>query len=400
MPNADAPTDLISAAALQLTLDQRLEARGVIVGRLIDLVSWPSSRIPAFERQLAADILVGLIRSSGADLRARCANGLAGIVDAPKNLLRYLARDDIQVSRTLLEAGLGFDDSDLVATIRAGVSAHWNAIAKRKQVSEVVADALLQTNDTSAVEALLINPGARLSAVGVDLAVARSRSVPGLIAPLLQRPELRPSQALVLFWWSDAPARAQILRRFAVERSVLIAELSGIFALAAQEAWADAESRKALQLIERRQRNRSAAERSPYGSLEGAIAAAAQAVDEATMLEIAHLCGVKPATARQIFSDPGGEPIAVLAKATGLKRPALGQLWRALGRPVTDAERLDTPYGRTMQAYESLSAAKAQTVLRYWNWSFTADAGAPAHEPDAFDEFSTARRNAALLARV
>src|SRR5215470_17600166 len=51
-------------------------ARNAIVQRLTEIVSWPESRIPAYERQLAADILVGLLRTSGMALRRRCANGL------------------------------------------------------------------------------------------------------------------------------------------------------------------------------------------------------------------------------------------------------------------------------------------------------------------------------------
>ena len=90
---------------------------------------------------------------------------------------------------------------------------------------------------------------------------------------LVARAELRPTQALVLFWWANFDARLHILRRFAVDRSVLIQELGEVFALAAAEGWSDADTRKTLQVIERRQRNRAAAAQSPYGSLEGALAA-------------------------------------------------------------------------------------------------------------------------------
>ena len=75
-------------------------ARIAIIQRLCEIVSWPESRIPAYERQLAADILVGLLRTSNVDLRRRCADGLVRINDAPKALLRYLARDEISVAQS------------------------------------------------------------------------------------------------------------------------------------------------------------------------------------------------------------------------------------------------------------------------------------------------------------
>jgi uncharacterized protein (DUF2336 family) len=385
---------------LELKVVHEPRARTALVQRLAEIVSWPESRLPTHERQLAADILVGLLRTSNVELRRRCALGLVRINDAPKTLLRYLARDEISVALPLLEGGAGFDESDLIATVRAGVSAHWMAIARRRGLSEPVTDALLQTGDTSVIEAVLRNQNARLSTQGVDLVVSRSRQAPGLPTLLVGRAELRATQALVLFWWAGFEARLHILRRFAVDRNVLLQELGDVFAMAAAEGWSDPDTRKTLQVIERRQRNRAAAAQSPYGSLDGALAAAeSQGVDRALLSEIAHLSGIKPTTAAQVFADPGGEAIGVFCKSVGLKRPSLLALWRALRRPHGDPDRIDNPLGRTAYVFDTLATAKAQTVLRYWNWSFTADAAnierVSIQDPDL--ELRLARRNAALL---
>lgn len=391
---ADAPTPL------ELSEAHQPRARTALVERLCDVVAWPESRIPAHERQLAADVLVGLLRTSNVELRRRCAVGMVRINDAPKTLLRYLARDEISVAEQLLEHGLGFDDSDLIATIRAGVAAHWLAIARRRSINEPVSDALLATGDVAVVEAVLRNQNAKLSTQGVDLAIARSRVAPPLAQFIVGRPELRPSQALILFWWANFQARQHILRRFAVDRNVLLQELGDVFAVAAAEGWSDPDARKTLQVIERRQRNRAAAARSPFGSLEGALAAAAEhGLDRTNVNEIAHLSGIKPTTAKQVFADPSGEAIGVYCKAVGLKRPSLLLLWKALARPPGDPDKIDSSLGRTVYVFDSLATAKAQSVLRYWNWSFTADAMNIEHvtleDPDL--ELRLARRNAALL---
>ncbi|MEZ5995997.1 MAG: DUF2336 domain-containing protein [Hyphomonadaceae bacterium] len=385
--------------ALELTAEHVPRARTELVERLCDIVSWPETRLPAYERQLAADILVGLLRTSNAELRSRCAQGVARIHDAPKALLRYLARDEIGVARTLLEEGIGFDDSDLIATIGAGIVWHWQTIAKRRNLSEPVTDALLKTGDLSVVETVLANRTSRLSTYGVDVAVARSRQSKVLPPLLVSRPELKPTQALVLFWWASFEARVQILRRFAVDRQVLIQELSDVFKAAAAEGWADADTRKTLQVIERRQRNRAAAAQSPYGSLEGALVAAENGLNRGLIHEIAHLSGVKPTTALQVFGDAGGEAIGVFCKAVGLKRPALIALWGALRRPGGNVDATDNALGRCVYVFDTLATAKAQTVLRYWNWSFTADAIGIEDISFADDDSgaSIARRNAALL---
>jgi uncharacterized protein (DUF2336 family) len=384
---------------LELNEPHAPRAKAALTLRLCEIVSWPESRIPSYERQLAADVLLGLLRTSNVEIRRRCAEGMIRISDAPKPLLRYLARDEIRVADELLQNGLGFDDSDLISVVRSGITPHWQAIAKRKNLTESVTDALLASGDATVTEAVLRNQGARLSSHGVDLAVARSRQAPALASLIVTRMELRPTQALVLFWWAPFEARVHILRRFAVDRSTLIAELGDVFKLAAEEHWADADARKALQVIERRQRNRAAAAQSVHGSLEGAIALAeASGVDRSLAHEIAHLSGIKPTTAAQIFSDTGGEAIGVYCKSVGLRKPMMLALWRALRRPSGDPESTDNPLGRAMYIFDTLATAKAQTVLRYWNWSFTADA---ANLEAVMDELtldmSVARRNASLL---
>jgi hypothetical protein len=74
-------------------------------------------------------------------------------------------------------------------------------------------------------------------------------------------------------------------------------------------------------------------------------------------------------------------------------------LWRALRRPNGDPDTADNPLGRAVYVFDTLATAKAQTVLRYWNWSFTADAVGIEQMTydDSVLELSLARRNAALL---
>jgi uncharacterized protein (DUF2336 family) len=175
-----------------------------------------------------------------------------------------------------------------------------------------------------------------------------------------------------MFWWADAEDRRRILQRFAVERITLLEAAQDIFARAAGEGWRDPLVRKTLQFIERRQRNRDAAARSPYGSLEGAVEALDhQLPSRELFVEISFLAGIKPMCGAQILSDGGGESIAVLCKATGLKRKHFRQLWRGLRRPLVDDHDMSDPWGRSVLVYDTISTNKAQTVLRYWNWALT-----------------------------
>jgi uncharacterized protein (DUF2336 family) len=179
-----------------------------------------------------------------------------------------------------------------------------------------------------------------------------------------------------------------------------------VFPLAAQEGWNDPLARKALQFIERRQRNRAAIEKSPYASLEEAVAAAAPGLTREIAEEISYLSGLKPMTGAKIFTDPGGEPLAVLCKATGLPRAAVRALWRGLRRPETDADGAVSPaLERVMVTYDMVAVDRAQTVLRYWNWALSS-ALTPAllraireGDDQAVDEYSLPQKAAMLALR-
>jgi uncharacterized protein (DUF2336 family) len=207
-----------------------------------------------------------------------------------------------------------------------------------------------------------------------------------------------------MFWWADAEARRTILQRFAVSREILQDAVGDVFALASAEGWQDPLSRKALQFIERRQRNRAAIAKSPYDSLDEAVAAGESGLTREICEEISYLSGLKPMTGAKIFTDPGGEPLAILCKATGLPRAALRSLWRGLRRQEVDRSgAIDHALERVLRVYDAIAVDRAQTVLRYWNWSLTS-ALTPAllkaiREGDeaAVDEYSAPQR-AAMLA--
>ena len=212
---------------------------------------------------------------------------------------------------------------------------------------------------------------------------------------------------MAMFWWADRDTRRTILQRHAADRSEMVGMCADVFAIAAQEGWSDPVARKTLQLIERRQRNRAAIEKSPYDSLEHAVEVAAQdGMTPELVQEIGYLAGIKPVTGAKILTDHGGEGIAVLCKATGLKRPYLEHFWRALRYPLTGQDgEPHMLFVSLQETYDLLTVAKAQTTLRYWNWSLSSAFAAAGNQQsgligeEANDEtmFSTSRRTASLV---
>ena len=379
-------------------------ARRALLKRLADVVSLPGSRVNAFERAVVGDLLVEMLREAEPSERLRVGKRLASLSEIPDSLSRLLLRDTSGAAEFLLEECNAFSDSDLIACALDAGHSQRLAMAGRRNLSEAITDALVSHLEPAVLDRLLRNKDARLSQMAIEELVTVSREAVSLIDPLLKRAELRPSSAYVMFWWCATEQRRIILSRFAVSREVLQELVDDVFAMAAEEGWRDPLARKALQFIERRQRNRAAIEKSPYDSLDHAVEVAASGLTRDLASEISFLAGIKPMTGAKIFTDMGGEPIAVLCKATGLPKDCVRQLWRGMRRSeIDDAGQPDARLAEVLITYDMIAVDRAQTVLRYWNWALSS-ALTPQlmrairdGDEEAIDEYSVPQR-AAMLA--
>lgn len=356
---------MANAEPIELKEPVTLRTRAILARRLADIVGLPSSRVTPRERWIVGDLLYDVLRSSDVELRKRCARRIATLQDAPHRLLRSLACDAFEVAEPILETCLALTDFDMLEIARAGTLQHRLALAKRERISETVAAALAAYGEPPVVERLLRNRTAHLAAPTVDHLVGAALDEPRYASFIIRREELRPAQAFRLFWSCEHVDRFQILDRFAVDRTILIEAVEDIFPMAAADGWDDPMVTRILRYIDRRQRNRAAADESPYGSLEGAIdVMALEGPRPELVSEITTLAAIDRRLLLRMIDDMGGEPLAVLCKATGLKFPSFLGFWRGLGRPeqgdVVDQAR---------KVYDTLSVEKAQTVLRYWNLS-------------------------------
>jgi uncharacterized protein (DUF2336 family) len=361
-------------------------ARRQLLDRLCEVVAWPATRIPVHERDLAADLLIGILPSSELPARIRLSQRLALLSEAPKALQRYLCQDHLDVAAPLLTHGLGMDDADLVDALRPDRIGHALAVASRRRLAPLVCEALVRLGEVVVTKAVLANPTATLSMAALDVALSQSRSDADMPLLLAARAELRPSQALAMFWWATGSARVAILRRFAVDRAVLIGELGDVFLTAAAERWGDAEARQALLLIERRQRTRTDS-RGEKAQLEVPIARLAQnGFDPVWIAEVAHQTSLRAVTAVKIFKDAGGEALAVFAKASSLKRAQLEALWQGLHPNDAFTPEAQAKKERLLMVFDTLSIAKAQGVLRVWNWGVgaAAEPATPTPRPVVF----------------
>ncbi|WP_233354555.1 DUF2336 domain-containing protein [Woodsholea maritima] len=342
-------------------------ARTLLARRLADIVCLPSSRVTPPERWVVADVLDEVLRQSDESLRRKVADRLAEQKAAPLRLLRRLACDVFEVAEPILERSLSLTDFDMMEVARTGEVRHRLSLARRLKVTQPVSAALVLAGEPQVLEALLRNTGAQLAAQTMDHLVQMVMEHHVLAHLLIQRPEMRPNQAFSLFWDCDHELRRMILDRFAVGREILQDAAEDVFPRAAREPFPDPLIQRALAYIDRRQRDRQASSLSPWGSLEGVIEAAErQGLEEMLCEEAAKLANIQRSLFDRMCEDFGGEPLAVLCKATGLSRDHLVLLLRAAWKGLREDQM-----HFAIRVYDTLSVDKAQTVLRYWDWSLS-----------------------------
>lgn len=138
------------------------------------------------------DALETLARDQMTRVRAILSEALKDVADAPADIVKTLALDsELAVSAPVLEFSPVLTDEDLVEIIQSEpASGGLNAISKRADVSETVADAIIGTDDVGAIGDLLGNDSAQIREEALDDLIDRAADIDLWQAPLVARPKL------------------------------------------------------------------------------------------------------------------------------------------------------------------------------------------------------------------
>jgi uncharacterized protein (DUF2336 family) len=200
--------------------------------------AFDAGKLSAKERELAEAIFRAMVKDVEVMVREALARNLKANPDLPKDVAVSLAKDVESVSLPVLEFSTVLGDAELVEIVRNAGEEKQTAIARRAEVSHVVAEALIDHGRTSGVVAALVaNPGAKLneplinkviekhgSDVAVKNTLASRKDLPVTIAErlvaavseslrdyLLTKKELSPDQAADLVMQARERATVALL---------------------------------------------------------------------------------------------------------------------------------------------------------------------------------------------
>jgi len=133
-----------------------------------------------------------LARDQVPQVREVLADTIKDVLDAPTDVVKTLATDSkLEVCGPVLEHSPVLDEDDLIAIVESHhAPGALNFISRRKLVQERLSDAIVDTQDVSAIADLLSNHGAQIRENTLDDLVDQAEQVELWHAPMCGRPTL------------------------------------------------------------------------------------------------------------------------------------------------------------------------------------------------------------------
>ncbi len=347
---------------LQLAQAKSSDARTQLAENITDLFLTDAGRLSEHERALMSDILGKLLGQVEADVRKELAESmLRSGVDLP-DVIQMLANDEIEIARPLLEKSELLRDPGLIEIIRMRTDEHRMAITMREELSEQLTDSLIEYGDADVVESLLNNHDAKISKRAMEYLVVESRRVDRFQEPLVQRADLPPELAYRMYWWVSAALRKKIISEHKVEP----VKMEAAVRRAARAVMVDKESEggayvKAQKLVRRMNENGELT----IAFLINSLRQQRIAVFVAGLGELAH---IDFRTAWRIFSDKGGQSLAVLAKAIGIDKSQFTNLFLLTLQAREGNNRAQSPgvINEIMALFDMITEESAKGALQIW----------------------------------
>jgi len=187
------------------------DAREALVEAIGALPTVAGAHMTERERGLMFDILGHLVHETEMSVRRTVSACLADMPDAPRDLVRLLANDDIEIAYPVLSKSGALQDEDLIEIIRHRTMEHQLAVTIRHTVNEAVSDALVETGNESVIRSLLKNTDAKISRSTMEYLVEQSKRVDSFQEPILHRRDIDPELVKRMFTWVSAVLRQVII---------------------------------------------------------------------------------------------------------------------------------------------------------------------------------------------
>ena len=346
---------------IELARQKSKAGRRALFATVRDLFLEADGTLNDRERALMGEILRKLVADVERSVRKELAERMAQRADAPRDLMVALANDEIEVAHPILVDCKILEDIDLIEVVRYRTQAHQLAVARRRDISEDVSQALVDTGDTDVITTLLRNGDAAVSRSLMEYLVAESKRVDTFQNPLLHREDLPAELARKMYWWVSAALRQHIVQTYNLDPTEIDDMVEGAVLNVMEKDKARGDEGDEAAAFARKMCNR--------GELTEEFLIEALRGGEIHLFEdcLAQAVKLAPALIRRLLYEPGGEGLAVACRAAGFERATYATIFQLTRDPSGKGDGFDPrELARVTEFFDRVERGQANAVANRW----------------------------------
>jgi len=298
------------------------------------------------------DIMGQLAYDLEKQVREELANRLSANGNAPKDLIKRLANDEISIARPVLQKSPVLTQTDLIEITRNQTQAHLSAITARPDIGADLSKELVSHGDDNVVVNLLRNDTAEIQVETMRQIADRSSASETMQAAIVDRDNVPKEILNDLMNQVSNSLRRQILEKYAdVGTEQLDAVVSDM-----KDTLDDGSASKAERYIDDFVKRDALTE-----SLLLRFAADERPME--FLVGFARLTEIDTATAKRVLGDKTGTALSVVCRANAITPDTFKEIaMSAMCGIPSDHDRV-LPLVRL---YLRLKAENAQRAMRFW----------------------------------
>lgn len=352
-------SDFVNSEYLfDLARDKTAEARSTLVEVVTDLPLSANDGISERERKLVFEILGKLVHETEMSVRRTISERMSDMPDAPRDMIRLLANDKIEIAYPVLTKSTVLKDEDLVEIVRGRTLEHQLAVAIRQKVSESVSDALVGAGDKNVIKCLLQNTNAEISRATMEYLVDQSEREDSFREPIVRRQDLDEDLAKKMFLWVSDVLRDVIVRDW----DLPVDTVNGLLR--------DAEAReKKLREKAHPSKAKGLAEKlADQGLLTPqSMLRVLRNGDVALFIAMMqHMSKMPEPFVRKLVFDREGYGLAVLCADCGISREVFGAIYTLTRQSRPNDSALKWRYRQILSYYDNVDRDAAEKLVAGW----------------------------------
>lgn len=343
-----------------LARDSSAPARRALVEAVTDLPLSDDEKATHREREIMFDILRRLVHDAEMVVRRTISTRLARMPDAPRDLVRVLANDKIEIAYPILTTSGALDDDDLIDIVKFRTFEHQLAVSIRSNLSEVVSETLVDTGNKNVIKCLLQNTTAKISRTTMKYLVEQSEREDIFREPLVRRSDLEKDLAERMFGWVSETLRQVIVKDWNLDDKAV----SQLLSKTAQKEWVS-ETPNARSESKAQQLADQLADQGLIG--QDAILRVLKNGDIPLFIAmLARKTGLAGNFVQRIFYDSSGLALAMACRFASLDRDSFQVIYSYARHSRQHSTQSGAKLKRALQYFDSKTPDQVEIIVRRW----------------------------------